>query len=79
MSNGCGAILAALTVIERPVVVFGMDDLKNGKNDRANYIGSWFWEGRNRERILRKGHDYAVERRLVDKMQSEYGLSVEFV
>ena len=75
-SHGTAGILIAAAVIKNPIVVFGADLLKQGKDCNGNYIGSWLYEGREQKEM---GHPLAAERGLIDKFSKKYGVEITFV
>jgi len=81
LSSGTAAILIAASKVGESITVFGCDYLKIGKDMRDGYIGSWFYDGRIEtwKNILKTGaHALDEERKLIDEMEQQYGVRIEF-
>jgi hypothetical protein len=81
LSSGTAAILIAAAKLKEPIIAFGCDDLKIGKDMGEDYIGSWVYEGRKGTglKIKNRGaHTLSEERKLIDIMAQKYGVSIEF-
>ena len=81
LSTGTCAICIASAKLGGPITAFGCDDLKIGKDMGRGYVGSWIYEGRTGTgRKIRDfgAHTLSEERKLIDEMAQEYGVSIEF-